>query len=227
MSFSRKIKYFLVHTSKLTNKRAQELIDAGSVQIDGVVVKENTVIGGFSEIKAGDQVLRAKKQKLYLKFYKPRGYESTLNEGVPANLAFFFNGLEGLAIAGRLDKWSEGLLVLSNDGPWIERLCHPSSGKEKEYLVMLDKPPLPEFFKAFSAGVQIGSYLTLPCVCEPYTGNGIRVVLTEGKNRQIRRMCQALGYKVLDLKRIRIGTIGLDELEPGQTELIPEHLTLI
>jgi 23S rRNA pseudouridine2604 synthase len=221
MSFSRKIKYFLVHTARLSNRQAQELMDAGHVQINGATVNENVVIDDFSEIQVNGRVLRAKKQKLYLKFNKPPGYESTLNEGVPGNLASFFRGHPGLAIAGRLDKWSEGLLLLSNDGAWIERLCQPASNKEKEYLVELDRQPLPEFYKAFRSGVLIGPHLTRPCFCEPYAARGIRVILTEGKNRQIRRMCRALGYNVLHLKRIRIDNILLDELEPGNSEALP------
>lgn len=219
MSFSRKIKYFLVHTLLLNNKEAQQLIDGGHIELDGLPVKENSVIDAFSEIKVNGQVVRQKTNRLYLKFHKPAGYESSLNPAVENSLSPFFKDYPGLAIAGRLDKQSEGLLLLSNDGKWIEEICSPNAQKEKEYLVALDREPAEEFFVLFSQGVRIGNYITRACRCEPAGHNSVRIFLTEGKNRQIRRMCHNLGYKVLNLKRIRIDHIHLAQLAPAEWEL--------
>lgn len=218
MSFSRRIKYFLVHTLILSNKEAQALIDSGAVEIDGLKTVENCILLPHSEIKVKGVIERPKKEYIYLKFHKPRGLESTLNISVPDNLSGFFKEYTDLAIAGRLDKQSEGLLLLSNDGKWVENMCNPKFEKEKEYEVTLDKAPDDLFLNAFSRGVTIGSYVTASCTCERIAANKIRVVLKEGKNRQIRRMCKALNYKVLKLKRQRIASVLLLDLPKGEKE---------
>lgn len=217
MGFYRKLKYFLVHTRMLSNKRAQELIDTGAVELDGIRIHENCLLHDTAEIKISGEVVREKKEQVYLKFYKPRGFESTLNTSVPDNLSGFFQSYPGLAIAGRLDKDSEGLLLLSNDGQWVEKVCNPKFEKEKEYRVTLDRNPDADFFLRFSQGLRIGAYQTAPCSCEPLEHAVVRIVLKEGKNRQIRRMCRALGYQVTRLVRLRIDTILLGDLLPGST----------
>ena len=122
MGFYRRVKYFLVHTLKLSNKEAQELIDSGAVKTNGVTITENCTITDDSEIQVNDKIVRKKKEFVYILFYKPAGFESTLNTRIEKNLSPFFKEYPDLAIAGRLDKQSEGLLLLSNDGKWIENL---------------------------------------------------------------------------------------------------------
>lgn len=216
MSFYRRIQYFLVHTLFLSNKEAQQLIANGSVQVDGNTISENCLISDLSEIKVNGKTERTKKELVYLIFYKPVGFESTLSPDVEDNLLPFFKDFEGLAIAGRLDKQSEGLLLLSNDGKWVEKICNPKFEKEKEYLVTLDGEPDNTFIEAFKSGVKIGHYLTKPCECEIISGSEIKIILTEGKNRQIRRMCKALVYSVLTLKRIRVADFHLGNLSAGE-----------
>jgi 23S rRNA pseudouridine2604 synthase len=220
MSFYRRIKYFLVHTLKLTNKEAQSLIDKGLVKINGQVITENCAITDDSEIIVNEKIERPKKKFVYLLFNKPAGFESTLNTKNENNLASFFEDHKDLAIAGRLDKQSEGLLLLSNDGKWIENICNPKFEKEKEYLVSLDKPITPEFIDLFKNGVAIDGFITKNCFCEKINENSIRVILTEGKNRQIRKMCIVLGYNVLTLKRIRISNFVLDSLQIGKIKFL-------
>lgn len=216
MSFIRKVKYYLVHTLKYSNKKAQQLLDEDQVEIDGQIICENCVLEDFSEIKVSGKLVREKKQYSYLKFYKPVGLESTLNKGVPDNLSSFFSGHTNLSIAGRLDKQSEGLLLLSDDGKWVEKICHPLFDKEKEYEVTLTKLPDAQFIIAFENGVLISGYKTKPCICEVIEGRTIRVILKEGKNRQIRKMCKTLGFEVEELKRVRIDTILLGTLKLGE-----------
>jgi 23S rRNA pseudouridine2604 synthase len=218
MGFYRKIKYFLVHTLMLSNKQAQELIDSGSVEIEGVSIFENCPITSYSEIKVNGKIVRPAKKFEYLMFYKPAGYQSSLNQNVENNISVFFKDHTTLAIAGRLDKHSEGLLLLSDDGIWVENLCNPKFEKEKEYFVTLDKIPTEEFLNDFSNGVKIGGYVTKPCTCEIINGSVIRVILTEGKNRQIRRMCKKLGYFVVNLKRVRVDSFSLEDLKPGDIQ---------
>jgi len=220
MSFYRRIKYFLVHTLMLSNKAAQALIDSGQVELDGKTVHENCLISPHAQIKVNGVIQREATQLVYLAFYKPAGFESTLNAGIEHNLSPFFKDFTSLAIAGRLDKQSEGLMLLSNDGKWVEQLCHPRFEKEKEYLVTLDKDADAAFVAAFKSGVNIGDYVTRPCECSRVATNTINVTLTEGKNRQIRRMCKALGYAVLNLKRTRMGHVILGNLQPGELNVI-------
>jgi 23S rRNA pseudouridine2604 synthase len=148
-------------------------------------------------------------------FYKPTGFESTLNTRVEKNLSPFFKDYPDLAIAGRLDKQSEGLLLLSNDGKWIENLCNPKYDKEKEYIVTVDKNISDSFIEKFVNGVEIDGFVTKKCICEKIDQTTLRIILTEGKNRQIRKMCMVLGFNVLTLKRTRISTFFLSTLEEG------------
>ncbi len=218
MSFYRKIQYYLVHTLKLSNKEALSAIKNGLVKINDEIISNNIIIDDTSEIKLNNKIIRAKIKFVYLKFHKPIGYESTLSNKVEKNLSTIFKDYTGLSIAGRLDKESEGLLILSNDGKWVEQLINPKFIKEKEYLVELDKPVTPDFVTSFELGVDIGFYITKPCKCIIKSKYVINVILTEGKNRQLRRMCLKLGYKVIKLKRVRIAQYSLDNLKEGLIE---------
>ena len=217
MSFYRRIKYFLVHTLKHTNKDAQSLIETGAVQINGLTVFENCLLDDEDEILLNGKKVRNKKEFVYILFNKPVGFESTLNKNIEKNISNFFAGINDLVIAGRLDKQSQGLMLLSNNGKWVEHLCNPKFEKEKEYLVTLDKPTNDLFLEKFRKGVEIDNYLTKPCFCEKTNSeNTIRVILTEGKNRQIRKMCLVLGYKIIILKRVRIDQFLLEDLPEGK-----------
>ena len=210
----------------LSNKAAAELIEQGKVEIDSIQIFENCLLEDHSEIKVNGKIERPKKEFVYLKFHKPREFESTLNTSIPDNIAIFFPEYKDLAIAGRLDKQSEGLMLLSNDGKWVEKMCNPKFEKEKEYLVLLDKTPDEKFFRSFENGVQLGDYLTAPCKCVLVADKQIRIILTEGKNRQIRRMCKKLGYAVTELKRIRVDLYELKKLVSGHKEVF-ELITAI
>lgn len=218
MSFHRRIKYFMVHRLKLTNKEAQELIEKGAVKVNSKIISGNCFLKEDAEVMVNDKVVRTAKEFIYIRFYKPKGYESTLSKNVPDNISHFFENIKGLSIAGRLDKASEGLLLLSNDGKWVESVTNPKFEKEKEYIVELDKPPGENFVQAFTGGVDIGYHVTKTCECVLLGGNEIKVILKEGKNRQIRKMCKTLGYNVLSLKRIRIDRWILGNLKPGACE---------
>ena len=220
MSFSKRLLYFMVHTLGFTNKEAKHLLEQGRIKLDGNVALTNCLLDGLSEISVDNTIKRAKKSFIYLKFNKPAGFESTLNEKIADNLSGFFKDFEQLFIAGRLDKQSEGLLLLSNDGKWVETLCNPKFEKEKEYEVTLDKEADQAFADQFMLGVRIGSYVTQPCLCRLMGDRVISVTLREGKNRQIRKMCRTLGYQVIRLNRRRIGQIFLNDLPLAAMEPI-------
>jgi len=219
MSYRKRIKFFLVHTLRVSNKEADELIQSGKLTVNGNVVKENVFFEETDEILLEGKTLQKGFEYLYIRFYKPRGYQSTLSKNVSDNLSQFFKQFQNVAIAGRLDKESEGLLLISNNGKWIREVTDPDSRKEKEYLVDLDREPDEDFYSKFRGGVKLKFYTTRTAMCEKVGPNQIRVVLTEGKNRQIRKMCKTLGYNVLKLKRIRIDQFELGNLKEGELDL--------
>lgn len=219
MSYRKRIKFFLVHTLRVSNKEADELIQSGKLKVNGNAVQENIFFEETDEILLGEKTLQKGFEYLYIRFYKPRGYQSTLSENVSDNLSQFFKQFQNVAIAGRLDKESEGLLLISNNGKWIREVTDPDSKKEKEYLVDLDREPDDDFFSKFRGGVELKFYTTRTAMCDKVGPTQIRVVLTEGKNRQIRKMCKTLGYNVLKLKRIRIDQFKLGNLKEGELDL--------
>lgn len=217
MGFARKLQYFLVHHLKMSNTEARSLIVSGRILVDDKVVSENCLIGELEEITIDTKIVRPKKHFRYFKFYKPRGYESSLNPAVPSSIASFFADKPQLAIAGRLDKDSEGLLLLSDDGKWIEKICNPNSEKEKEYVVELDKTPSLDDLQTFENGFGYRyKYHSKPCKCALREDGKLSIILREGKNRQIRRMWHKLGYSVLYLCRIRIEHYFLDSLTESE-----------
>ena len=216
MSFRLNIKYYLVHSLGFTNKEAIRAIENRKLKVNGLVVIENSEFDETCEIYFEDALLKPNTPFTYIAFYKPRGIETTHNKEISNNLTTVFTFEKHLGFAGRLDKESEGLLILSNDGKYIQSLSSPSKEKEKEYLVTVNKPITQEFITLMSAGVDIMICKTLPCFIEQLSEFEFKIILTEGKNRQIRRMCKALGYLVARLIRIRIDSVCLEELKPGE-----------
>jgi 23S rRNA pseudouridine2604 synthase len=205
-----------VHHLGFTNKEAIRAIDQRKLKVNGIIVTENFEFDETWEIYYENNLLKPNTPFTYIAFYKPRGIETTHNKDIADNLTTVFTFDKHLGFAGRLDKESEGLLLLSNDGKYIQRLSSPVKEKEKEYIVTVNKPIIAEFIVAMSAGVDIIIGKTKPCIVEQISEFDFRIILTEGKNRQIRRMCKALGYLVARLVRVRIDTIELGELKPGQ-----------
>lgn len=216
MGFTRKIQYYLVHTLRYSNKDAKKLIEDGAVRVNNSIITSNIEIKETDKIELNDKVIKKEKNFVYIKFYKPVGLVSSLNKDVKDSLYADFKDLLPLSIAGRLDKNSEGLLILTNDGKWQKQITDPTSEKEKEYLVEVDGIISEAFTHQMSNGLNIGIGVTKPCICEKMSDHVFKIVLTEGKNKQIRRMCKTLNYKVLILKRIRIDRQFLGELKPGE-----------
>jgi len=216
LSFRLNIKYYLVHSLGFTNKEAIRAIESRKLKVNGVIVTENSEFNETWEIYYVDKLLKPNMPFTYIALYKPRGIETTYNKTIEDNLTTVFKFEKHLGYAGRLDKESEGLLLLSNDGKYIQSLSSPIKEKEKEYIVTVNKPITDEFINKMSAGVDIMICKTKPCFIEKMNDFEFRIILTEGKNRQIRRMCKALGYLVARLIRVRIDTIELGDLKPGE-----------
>lgn len=216
MSFRLNIKYYLVHRLGFTNKEAIRAIENRKLKVNGSVIMGNIEFDETWEIYLDDKLLKPNTPFTYIALYKPRGIETTNNEAIADNLRTVFKFEKHLGYAGRLDKESEGLLLLSNDGKYIQSLSSPIKDKEKEYIVTVNKPITDEFITEMSRGVDIMICRTKPCVLEKISDFEFKIILTEGKNRQIRRMCKALGYLVARLIRVRIDTIHLGDLKPGE-----------
>lgn len=216
MSYRSNIKYYLVHQFGFSNKEAIRAIEQGKLKVNGNLVTENIEFNDTWEIYYEDKLLKPHTPFTYIAFYKPRGIETTHNKQIKNNLNTVFTFDKHMGFAGRLDKESEGLLLFSNDGKYIQSLADPTREKEKEYIVTVNKLITDDFIEKMSKGVDIIIATTKPCLVEKKSEFDFKIILTEGKNRQIRRMCKALGYLVSKLVRIRIDNIKINNLKPGE-----------
>ena len=216
MTFRKRLQYFLVKRLNISNKSALILILEGKIRINGIVILENVVINPEESIVFEGQVLQEGKTFIYVAFYKPRGIETTLNQAIQDNLKDILPFKEDLFPVGRLDKESEGLLILTNDGRTFDKTLRSEHQTEKEYLVKVDKEINEDFIRKMSDGINILGKTTLPCRVEKIDSFSFKITLIQGINRQIRRMCYKLDYEVLQLIRVRIGQVELGELKPNE-----------
>jgi 23S rRNA pseudouridine2604 synthase len=214
MSFRLRVKYFLIHRLNYTNKTAGALISSGKLTVNGKVITENEVLNDEDELKLNGEVVKSIPEYKYYALHKPPGIESTFSTDIKDNLSTVFPFSGEFIVAGRLDKASEGLLIISNNGRWVNSITRPQHKKEKEYIVEVDHEINEEFITKMGQGLDIGICITLPCFIEKIGQKSFRIILTEGKNKQIRRMCKTLGFRVQTLKRIRIDKFHLADLEP-------------
>jgi 23S rRNA pseudouridine2604 synthase len=194
---------------------ADEWIAAGRVRVNGSVATLGTQVDDGDDVLIDDAPLATRPQRLYLALNKPTGIECTTNRAVPGNIVDFVGHRERIFPIGRLDKDSEGLILLTNDGDIVNSILRAENAHEKEYIVTVDRPVTDEFVRAMSQGVPILGTVTNRCEVERVAKNTIRVVLTQGMNRQIRRMCKHFGYTVRSLQRVRIMNVRLGRLAVG------------
>ena len=209
-------KYFLVQKLRLSNKEAAALIVAGRFLLNGQPAQLNQPLKPEDEVTLDGKILKEAQQFHYLAYYKPRGIETTLNEAIPDNLVQALSFPERVFPIGRLDRESEGLLLLTNDGSIFDRILHSEQKQEKEYVVRVDKPLTADVILAMASGVEIMGKKTRPAQVKQLDDFTFNIILTQGLNRQIRRMCYKLGYEVLELKRIRIVQVELGDLQVGE-----------
>jgi 23S rRNA pseudouridine2604 synthase len=217
MEFPIRINKYLADKGLATRRGADALIVAGKVFVNG----KKAVIG--QKVEKSDTVTLkddAKRSYRYILYYKPRGvitHSPGPDETDIATQVAHDHGLHGLFPVGRLDKDSEGLILLTDDGRITKRLLEPQYDHEKEYHVVVDKPVTDAFLRKLERGVNIEGYVTKPAHAEgdPRNEHAFSLALTEGKKHQIRRMCAALGYQVTRLKRVRILDIRLRPLREG------------
>lgn len=211
-----RINKFLAEAGITSRRGADKWIEDGRVQING----ELATIG--SKVEEGDEVfvdgkkIERQEQLVYIALNKPVGITSTTERHIEGNVVDFINHPLRIFHIGRLDKDSDGLLLMTNDGDIVNEILRAENHHEKEYVVQVDKPITDEFLRKMSSGVPILDTVTLPCRVERVSKYVFKIILEQGLNRQIRRMCSALGYSVKRLQRIRIMNIKLGNLKVGQ-----------
>jgi len=201
-------KFFTEH-GICSRREADRLIEAGRVTINNVVAKLGDQVSNRDTIARDGQVISWGPARIYIKYHKPVGVTTTSEAHVPRNIIREIGHPERIFPIGRLDKDSSGLILLTNDGDIVNEILRTEFGHEREYEVTVDRPYDQAMLDRLSGGVVILGSKTKPCRVERREAKRFSIVLTEGKNRQIRRMCQALGYRVVALHRIRIMHITL------------------
>ncbi|MEN9568781.1 MAG: rRNA pseudouridine synthase [Bacteroidota bacterium] len=210
---------YISETGFCSRREADLYIDQGRVTInDNVAIKGNRVMPG-DVVEIDGEPLKKKDKTIYLAFNKPVGITCTTDVKDKTNIISFINHKSRIFPVGRLDKPSEGLIFLTNDGDIVNKILRAGNHHEKEYIVTVDKPITGDFVNRMAGGVRILGTVTRKCVVRQEGKNRFRIILTQGLNRQIRRMCEVLGYKVITLKRTRIMHISLAQLPVGKWRL--------
>ncbi len=211
-----RINKYLSERGLCSRREADSWVEAGRVTVNGVVATLGTKIAAGDAVTVDGAPVGAVAHPVYIALHKPAGIECTTDTRVQHNIVDFVAHRERVFPIGRLDKDSEGLILLTNDGDSVNRLLRIEHRHEKEYLVTVDRPVTDEFLKAMAAGVPILGRVTAPARTELAGKNMFRIVLTQGLNRQIRRMCDVFGYTVRRLVRVRFVNVRLDGIEPGR-----------
>ena len=207
-----RINKFLSQAGFCSRREADKFILDERVTINGVVAKMGEKIDPNDDISVdGERISKKPNKKIYIILNKPKGIVCTTDSGVEKNnIIDYVNHPKRIFPIGRLDKTSEGLIFLTNDGDIVNKILRAKNKHEKEYHVTVDKPITHEFIQQMSKGVPILNTVTRPCEIKRIKDYEFKIILTQGLNRQIRRMCEYLGYRVKKLRRIRIMNIKLD-----------------
>lgn len=211
-----RINKFISESGETSRRGADKLISEGKVTINGELAKIGSQVEPGDEVRVNGSLIQVEKNHVYIALNKPVGITSTTEKHIKGNIVDFVNHPLRIFHIGRLDKDSEGLILLTNDGDIVNEILRVENNHEKEYIVSVDKPITAEFLKKMASGVDILNTTTLPCEVKQTSKYEFHIILRQGLNRQIRRMCAALGYKVLRLQRIRIMNIHLGSLPVGQ-----------
>ncbi len=216
---------YMAESGYCSRREADRLIEEGRVKIDGRAgALGDRVLPGMV-VTVDGKPLSGEGEKVYILLNKPRGIVCTADPREPMNVVDYVGHPVRIFPVGRLDKDSEGLLLLTSDGEIVNRMLRAAGGHEKEYEVTIDRPVTAEFAKKMMAGVPILDTVTLPCKLRRTGERSFNIVLVQGLNRQIRRMCEALGANVTHLRRVRIMNLRLGRLQPGQwRELTKDEL---
>lgn len=205
-----------------SRRQADAYIEKGEVTINGKVATLGDRVMPGDEIRVMGKRIEENENDVYIAFNKPVGITCTGNPRVKDNVIDYINHKERIFYIGRLDKPSEGLLLLTNDGDIVNKILRASNEHEKEYVVYVDKPITQQFLRQMRNGVPILDTVTKKCEVEQLSRYSFKIILVQGLNRQIRRMCDYLGYEVVSLKRIRVMNIELGDLPIGKWRNLTE-----
>jgi len=210
------------NTGYCSRREADRLIGSGRVKVNGTVVLDKGKVPAESKVTVDDKPLKIKDKPVYIILNKPIGIVCTTDQQIKGNIVDFVNYPSRIFPIGRLDKPSEGLIMLTNDGDIVNKILRSGNAHEKEYQVTVDRKITPEFIEKMGNGVPILETVTRKCLVRKESAYVFRLVLTEGLNRQIRRMCEYLGYEVTKLKRTRIMNLTIKGLAPGEWRYLTE-----
>lgn len=199
-----------------SRRKGDRLLEEGRVTSNGMVLNLGDKLAKSDPIEVDGISVKKEEERVILAFNKPRGIECTANRDIKDNIFSFLNYEKRLLYIGRLDKDSEGLLLLTNEGDLINKIMRAGNFHEKEYLVEVNREITDEFIRKMSSGVEILDTITRPCKVTKIDDRRFRIILTQGLNRQIRRMCEVYEYKVQSLKRVRVMNVRLGDLKIGE-----------
>ncbi len=207
---------YISETGFCSRREADKYIDQLRVTINGVEAMKGNRVGEKDVVLVDGEPIKKKKTAVYLALYKPKGVTCTTDLKDKTNIIDFVNFKTRIFPIGRLDKRSEGLIFLTNDGDIVNKILRAGNQHEKEYMVTVDKPITLDFIQKMRSGVRILGTITQKCFVKQEGSNRFKIILTQGLNRQIRRMCESLGYNVESLKRTRIMNLTVSGLAPGK-----------
>lgn len=213
---SMRIHKYISLTGFCSRRETNRLLKSGRISINGEIANKDSFVHEMDTVLIDGKVIPQKASAIYLAFNKPVGVTTTSNPDIDGNILEYIDMSERVFAVGRLDKASQGLILLTNDGELANRISQSDYGHEKEYEVTVDQPVTELFLQKIAQGVLILNAVTKPAKTELVSKFVFRITLTQGLNRQIRRMCKTLGYEVEKLERIRIMNIHLHALETGK-----------
>lgn len=223
-----RINKFLSESGFCSRREADKLIAAKKVRINGKIPEMGTKVQPGDEVTVdGKPISKPEEEFVYLALHKPVGIECTTNPSTRNNIVDYMKYPKRIFPIGRLDKASEGLILMTNDGDIVNKILRSKNNHEKEYIVTVDQPITKKFIDKMSNGIPILDTVTKKCKVEKLSDRVFSIILTQGLNRQIRRMCEYLGYEVKKLKRIRIMNIRLDLPYGKYRELTAEEVKVL
>lgn len=213
---------YISDTGFCSRREADKLIEGKRVKIDGVIATMGTKVLKGQKVTIDNKPLKLEDELVYIALNKPRGITCTTEKKIKGNIVDFINHEKRIFPIGRLDKDSEGLIFLTNDGDIVNKILRAGNNHEKEYIVTVNKDITDRFIKGMGNGVPILDTVTNKCYVEKLSRNRFKIILTQGLNRQIRRMCGYFGYEVTKLERVRIMNVSLGNLKTGSWRYLSE-----
>ena len=220
-----RINKYLSACGLCSRREADRLLEAGRVSLNGITAENGMQVEEGDTVAVDGKEVAPLTEKTYLKLYKPVGIVCTSDSREKDNVIDYIHYPVRVTYAGRLDRNSEGLLLLTDDGDLIETLMRSRNAHEKEYEVTLSREMMADEMKALRAGVWLDELgkKTRPCTIEQIEGKTYRFILTQGLNRQIRRMCRSIGIGIIKLKRVRVASVVLGDMKPGELRPLTEE----